>query len=213
MEEIGLFPLGLVLLPTEQVPLHIFEPRYRELIGETLEHGLPFGIVYADDDGLRQIGTLAPVTEVVERFSDGRLNIVVEGGARFRLLELTEGRSFATGAGGGGRRPARPCGAGGHRAGARTVQATGRADLVRHRAPAPDTPELSFALAGRFEFSADLKQELLDESSERIRLARLCELLAIAAETVERQREIATPRADERQGRAARVTGRSPGRC
>ena len=59
MDEIGLFPLGLVLLPTEQVPLHIFEPRYRELIGESLEQGVPFGIVYADDDGLRQIGTLA----------------------------------------------------------------------------------------------------------------------------------------------------------
>ena len=97
MSEIGLFPLGLVLLPTEQVPLHIFEPRYRELIGESLEHGRPFGIVYADDDGLRQIGTLATVTEVVERFEDGRLNILVEGGARFRLLELTEGRAFVTG--------------------------------------------------------------------------------------------------------------------
>ena len=97
MEEIGLFPLGLVLLPTEQVPLHIFEPRYRELIGESLEQGVPFGIVYADDDGLRQVGTLATVTEVVERFDDGRLNVVVEGGERFRLLELTEGRSFATG--------------------------------------------------------------------------------------------------------------------
>ena len=66
MDEIGLFPLGLVLLPTEQVPLHIFEPRYRELIGESLDHGGPFGIVYADEDGLRQIGTLATVTEVVE---------------------------------------------------------------------------------------------------------------------------------------------------
>ena len=106
MEEIGLFPLGLVLLPTEQVPLHIFEPRYRELIGETLEHGLPFGIVYADDDGLRQIGTLAAVTEVVERFSDGRLNIVVEGGPvpapRAHRRTLVRDR-----AGGGGRRPAR----------------------------------------------------------------------------------------------------------
>ena len=97
MDEIGLFPLGLVLLPTEQVPLHIFEPRYRELIGESLEQGTPFGIVYADDDGLRQVGTLATVTEVTERFEDGRLNIVVEGGERFRLLELTEGRSFVTG--------------------------------------------------------------------------------------------------------------------
>ena len=59
--------------PAEQVPLHIFEPRYRELIGESLEQGVPFGIVYADEDGLRQVGTLATVTEVVERFADGRL--------------------------------------------------------------------------------------------------------------------------------------------
>ena len=56
MEEIGLFPLGLVLLPTEQVPLHIFEPRYRELIGECLDEEEPFGLVYADDDGLRRSG-------------------------------------------------------------------------------------------------------------------------------------------------------------
>ena len=52
--EIGLFPLGIVLLPTEQVPLHIFEPRYRELIAECIEGGQPFGLVYADDDGLRR---------------------------------------------------------------------------------------------------------------------------------------------------------------
>ena len=65
MDEIGLFPLGLVLLPTEQVPLHIFEPRYRELIDECLEQGTPFGLVYADDDGIRQVGTLAIVTEVI----------------------------------------------------------------------------------------------------------------------------------------------------
>ena len=62
--EIGLFPLGLVVLPTEQVPLHIFEPRYQELIGESLEQGTSFGIVYADDAGLREVGTLASVSEV-----------------------------------------------------------------------------------------------------------------------------------------------------
>ena len=95
--EIGLFPLGLVLLPTEQVPLHIFEPRYRELIGECLEEEEPFGLVYADDDGLRRIGTLATVVEVTDRFEDGRLNIVVEGGGRFRLVDVTDGRSFHTG--------------------------------------------------------------------------------------------------------------------
>ena len=191
MDELGLFPLGLVLLPTERVPLHIFEPRYRELIEESLEQDVPFGVVFADEDGLRQIGTLATVTEVTERFEDGRLNILVEGGERFRLLELTEGRTFVTG------RvelvddqhdPAEPGDI--ERAltlFARLVELTSSAV----EAPATETPELSFAIAGCFDFSPDLKQELLDESSERVRLVRLCELLAIAAETVERQQKIA----------------------
>ncbi len=191
MDEIGLFPLGLVLLPTEQVPLHIFEPRYRELIDECLEQGTPFGLVYADDDGIRQVGTLAIVTEVIERFEDGRLNVVVEGGERFRLVELTEGRQFHTGLVepvDDQHDPTEPDDV--QRAlelFTRLVELTG-SDLS---APAAETPQLSFALAGRFDFSADLKQELLDETSERIRLRRLCELRATAAETVERQREIA----------------------
>jgi Lon protease-like protein len=192
MSEIGLFPLGLVLLPTEQVPLHIFEPRYRELIGESLELDAPFGIIYADDDGVRPIGTLATVAEVVERFEDGRLNIVVEGGERFRLLELTEGREFATG------RvepvddqddPADPDDV--ERVFtlfSRIVELTS----AEIEAPEPDTPDLSFAIASCFDFSADIKQELLSERSERVRLARLCELLGIAAETVARQQEVAS---------------------
>src|ERR671911_2863979 len=97
MSELGLFPLGIVLLPSEQIPLHIFEDRYQELIGECLAEEREFGLIYADDDGLREVGTLAAVTEVLDRFDDGRLNIVVEGRERFRLLELTEGRSFQTG--------------------------------------------------------------------------------------------------------------------
>jgi Lon protease-like protein len=96
VDELGLFPLNLVLLPGEQAPLHIFEPRYRELIGECLEDGKEFGLVLADDDGMRDVGTRAGVIEVLERFPDGRLNVVVEGRDRFRLVELTEGRSFAT---------------------------------------------------------------------------------------------------------------------
>ena len=97
MSELGLFPLGIVLLPTEQIPLHIFEDRYQELIGECLAEEREFGLVFADDDGLREIGTRAAVTEVLDQFEDGRLNIVVEGRERFRLVELTEGRSFQTG--------------------------------------------------------------------------------------------------------------------
>src|SRR5918994_1030942 len=97
MSELGLFPLGIVLLPSEQIPLHIFEDRYQELIGECLAEEREFGLVFADEAGLREIGTRAAVTEVLDRFDDGRLNIVAEGRDRFRLLELTDGRSFQTG--------------------------------------------------------------------------------------------------------------------
>ena len=96
MAELGLFPLGLVLLPTERLPLHVFEDRYKELIGECLEQGTEFGFVYTDDQGLREVGTRARISDVLTRFDDGRMNVLVEGGERFRLDELTEGRSFAT---------------------------------------------------------------------------------------------------------------------
>ena len=191
MDEIGLFPLGLVLLPTETVPLHIFEERYHDLIGECLELNTPFGVVYADEDGLRQVGTLAAITEVTERFPDGRMNIDVQGRERFRLLELTEGRSFATGRVELVDDQYDPADAANVEEAlglyGRLVELTGSA----LETPDPETPELSFAIAGRFEFSAELKQGLLDESSERVRLERLCELLKAAAETVVRHKEIA----------------------
>jgi Lon protease-like protein len=191
MEVIGLFPLGLVLLPTEQVPLHIFEPRYRELIAECLDNEQPFGLVYADDDGLRRIGTLATVIEVTDRFEDGRLNIVVEGGGRFRLGELTEGRSFHTGT----IEPISdlddPPSLDDVRRGvglfSKLVELTG-ADV---EVPDESLEQPSFALASRFELAPELKLELLEETSERVRLLRLCEILETVAAAVERQREIA----------------------
>ena len=191
MEEIGLFPLGIVLLPSELVPLHIFEPRYRELIGECIDGEREFGLVLADEDGLSEVGTRAAIVEVVDRFPDGRFNIVVEGRTRFRLLELTDGRAFHTG----------------------TVEELvdaddpAAADDVRRalelferllaltgavvEPPAAADPQLSFTLAGRFELAAGLKQELLAATSERARLARVREILEAAAAAVERQREIA----------------------
>ncbi len=191
MDEIGLFPLGLVLLPTEQVPLHIFEPRYRELIAECLDDGEPFGLVFADDDGLRKIGTLASVVEVTDRFEDGRLNVVVEGGARFRLKELTEGRSFHTGT-------IEPIGDREDPPAAEEVERVLAvfARLVELTAAEVDAPDVevdqpSFALAARFELAPELKLELLEETSERVRLTRLCEILEAAASAVERQRAIA----------------------
>jgi Lon protease-like protein len=189
--EIGLFPLGLVLLPTEQIPLHIFEPRYRELIGECLDNDEPFGLVYADDDGVRRIGTLATVVEVTDRYEDGRLDIVVEGGDRFRLVDLTDGRSFHTGT----IEPLAdvedpPRGADVDRALAvfrRLVELTGAEVDV----PAEVTGQPSFEIGSRFELAPELKLELLEETSERRRLVRLCEIHETIAAAVERPREVA----------------------
>jgi Lon protease-like protein len=191
VSELGLFPLPLVLLPTEQVPLHIFEDRYQELIDECLDQETEFGLLYADDEGFGQIGTRAAVVEVITRFEDGRLNIVVEGRERFRLAELTSGRSFHTGS-------VSPLEDADDPAIAASIErACGLFATLREltesevEVPAPDTPQLSFALAARVELAAQVKLELLAEVSERIRLERVCELLEQAAVTVERRRRAA----------------------
>jgi Lon protease-like protein len=191
MPELGLFPLGIVLLPTEQIPLHIFEDRYQELIGECLDSDGEFGLVYADEDGLREVGTRARITDVLDRFDDGRLNIVVEGRERFRLLELTSGRSFQTGLVDSLEEEPDPA----------SEEDTARAlQLFRQlveltgaevEAPAEDAPLLSFELAGRFEFAPELKQRLLQLTSERERMTLLGELLSAAAAAVERERDVA----------------------
>jgi len=190
VREIGLFPLGIVLLPGEQVPLHIFEPRYRELIGECLDEGASFGLVFADESGLREIGTEAAVVEVLERFADGRLNIVVEGGERFRLLELTDGRSFATAeidaVPDGEEHPTQTeverCLAAYQRVLAVSGEDAEVVDVQSER--------LAYRIAARAGFGAPEKQKLLELTSERERVVRLAGLLERAAETVRRNRQI-----------------------
>ena len=85
LERFPLFPLGLVLLPGEVVPLHIFEDRYRQMIGECLDEEREFGILWLADDELKEVGCAARVTRVLERFDDGRLNILAEGTTPFRM--------------------------------------------------------------------------------------------------------------------------------
>ena len=85
LERFPLFPLGLVLLPQELVPLHIFEERYKQMIGECLDEERDFGILWLADDALKDVGCAARITQVLERFDDGRLNILVEGTTPFRL--------------------------------------------------------------------------------------------------------------------------------
>jgi Lon protease-like protein len=185
MDEIGLFPLGMVLLPGERVPLHIFEPRYRELIGECLEDDRVFGLILADDSGaIREIGTTAAVVEVLERFDDGRLNIVVEGRDRFHILTETAGRSFRT---------ARisPLEDAGDEPTAdeaeRCLEAYRRVAVeAEAEAEEPETHQipLSYWLAARVDFGADVKQEILELQSERERVVRLEQLLERAREAL-----------------------------
>jgi Lon protease-like protein len=82
-----LFPLGIVALPHEYVPLHIFEPRYRTMIAECLERGSEFGIVWAGDEGIRPVGCAVEISEVLERMEDGRINILTRGTRPFRVVE------------------------------------------------------------------------------------------------------------------------------
>jgi len=191
MARIGLFPLELVLVPTERVPLHVFEPRYKELVGECLERGEEFGIVLAKENGdVHHIGTRAAIVEVLQVLPDGRMHIVVEGGDRFRLLEVDHDRSFDTG----------------------TVEELvdqddppDPADLQRAydtfkrlqetvgapgEPPDPSGPQFDFELAGRVEFNTASKQELIELTSPRRRLTRLLELLERANEALLIDREL-----------------------
>jgi Lon protease-like protein len=95
--ELPIFELPLVLLPGEKIPLHIFEDRYKRMVGRSLEQGEPFGIVLRDDDGARSIGCTARIDDVVERFDDGRMNIVVSGEAAFKVLDRFESPDYPAG--------------------------------------------------------------------------------------------------------------------
>ena len=191
MASIGLFPLELVLLPGERVPLHIFEDRYKELIGECLAEGREFGLILEDADGLRQIGTRTGVVQLIDTFDDGRLNVLVEGRERFRVVELTEGRSFQTAEiethEDDGDLPADDEVAQALAVFRRLVDA---AEAEEVEEPLVTSPQLSFELAARVDFGQELKQELLELRSERARLQRLAELLERAAEALARAREV-----------------------
>ncbi|MDQ4082559.1 MAG: LON peptidase substrate-binding domain-containing protein [Actinomycetota bacterium] len=179
-----------MLVPGEQAPLHIFEPRYKELIGECLAEGTDFGLVLADDTGMREVGTRAAIVEVLERLPDGRLNIVIEGGRRFRLVQLTEGRSFATAEvdelADEDETPTEDERARCLVAYDRVVEAAA-ADLDELDR---DADTLAFQIAARIDLGTEVKQDLLELRSERERLLRLAPLLDRAADAVRREREI-----------------------
>jgi len=177
VQNFPLFPLGLVALPSELIPLHIFEERYKTMIGRCLDEESEFGIVWLGEDGLQPVGCACEIVEVLERLPDGRINLVARGTRVFRItsrqedlpypagtVEFLEDRDEVLDA---------QAAAGAHIAYADLVeQATDRT---------PETGEIevmtAYEMAATVEFGLDAKQGLLDLRSESARLklvTRLC---------------------------------------
>jgi Lon protease-like protein len=89
-----LFPLDLVLLPGTPLPLHIFEPRYKEMISECLDLKKSFGVVRAKEEGVAEIGCTAEIISIAKKYSDGRMDIVAQGRERFEVMQVNQERPF-----------------------------------------------------------------------------------------------------------------------
>ena len=85
MKNIPLFPLNIVALPKEKIPLHIFEPRYKRMIKNSINSGEPFGIVHQDQDGFKSIGCSVKIVNVIKEYSSGEFDIIVEGQQCFQI--------------------------------------------------------------------------------------------------------------------------------
>jgi Lon protease-like protein len=170
---IPLFPLDVVLFPGTPLPLHIFEPRYKEMIGECLAHNRTFGVIRAVEQGFADIGCTAEIVTVVKEYPDGRLDLVTEGRKRFELLRVNQERSFLQ---------------------AEIVLIDDESDLphqedssraiqlhaqvlaiagAKQDISAADPSQLSFYLAGSLPLDLDFKQKLLSLRSEAERLSLL----------------------------------------
>jgi Lon protease-like protein len=96
-ERIPLFPLNVVLLPGGDLPLHIFEPRYRRMVHDCIENKSEFGMLLVAPKGLVRVGCTAEVLEVAKRYPDGRIDIVAMGRAPFRIVELMNAKEYEDG--------------------------------------------------------------------------------------------------------------------
>jgi Lon protease-like protein len=174
---LSLFPLDLVLFPGTPLPLHIFEPRYKEMIGECLDRNEAFGVMLASEQGIAEIGCTAEIVAVTRQYPDGRLDIVSEGRKRFEVVHLNQERSFL-------RaevlmlddEPSVP-----------SPEEADRAvhlhsEILKLAGAVPDLSSanmalLSFHLAGSLPLDLDFKQKLLAERSESTRVSMLTEYL------------------------------------
>lgn len=165
-----LFPLDLVLLPGVPLPLHVFEPRYKEMIAECLDEKKLFGVVRASSEGVAEIGCTAEILEVTKRYDDGRMDILTRGVERFEVLQVNDERAFLQAEisvieDEPGKSPAQAV--------ERAVQL--HAEIVKLAGaeasePDGDADNLSFLLAGSLPLDLDFKQKLLTTLSEAKRL-------------------------------------------
>jgi Lon protease-like protein len=180
VRDFPLFPLGLVALPSELVPLHIFEERYKTMMARCLEEESEFGIVWLADDGLREVGCACEIAEVLERMPDGRLNLVARGTRAFRIEARQEELAYPAGTveflEDREEEVDPEASAEAHAAYAELVsQATDRE---------PDEEEIggmtAYEMAATVEFGLDAKQGLLDLRSETARMRLVTRLFRAA---------------------------------
>ena len=191
LDRFPLFPLGLVLLPGEVVPLHIFEERYKLMIGECIDAGTDFGIVWMADDGLKEVGCTARITQLLERMEDGRMNILVQGEAPFRLLRRIEDMPYPAGA-----VELLPEEKEDPEAAPDSDARERYADLVERvtdsRPSTGDLEELdAYGMAATLDFALDAKQSLLELRSEDSRLERLSDLFEATIKRLDHAEEAA----------------------
>lgn len=171
MSLLPLFPLDLVLFPGAPLPLHIFEPRYREMISECLDRKISFGVVRAKEEGVAEIGCTAEIITVARKYPDGRMDIMTEGRERFEVMQVNQERSFLQ---------AEvlylqdePGGASAEEI-AQAVRLQGEVvELAGSDSTNPsdiESPKLAFNLVGPLPLDLDFKQTLLGLKSEAARM-------------------------------------------
>lgn len=195
LDDLGLFPLGLVLLPGERAPLHLFEPRYRQLLADCVLDDRPFVLLQDLDEGASPIGCTARFAALGRRFADGRMNVTVIGEKVVKVVEETSGRMYFSAwvedvaddsPTGSDERVTEV-----HELFRRLV-----AEIAGSHQPPPireDIP-LSYAIAGMIEMPADPKQDLLECRDEDVRLGMVRDILSAALDGADRER-IAAARA------------------
>jgi Lon protease-like protein len=183
--EFPLFPLRLVALPHEYVPLHIFEERFKTMIAHCLAEGEEFGILWLGEDELKPVGCACAIERVLEELPDGRMNILARGTRPFRLLERRDHLPYPA-----GRvefladRREQPDDE------AAEVARGVYAEIVEQATDsAPDPGEVAdmsaYEMAARVDFGLDAKQGLLELRSETARLRLLTRLLRAALRRLE----------------------------